>query len=973
MTDGATATFSVSASGSGLQYAWQRNGTPIPGAAAPTYITPPLALADNGAAYAVRVSNGGGAVLSQPVSVTVQPVAPAIVVQPQAASADDGAEVTFAVHASGSQPFTYQWSRDGVAIPGATASSYALAPAGLADHGATFSVQVGNVAGNATSQAASLVVRAVPPHIDLAPQAQTVPDGNTAHFSVSAHGSGTLAYQWEINGQAVPGAMSAQYDRTAAYADNGAQVRVVVTSAYGSAASTAATLTVDPRAPVLFREPQSVTMSTGATTTFTVTAGGTVPLTYQWQRSNDAGSTWSDIAGATAPDFTLADATLAWTRARLRVRVSNLAGSVNSEVVTLVVQPNVRVIAGKPGFWGYADGQGSAARFGAPTGIVADAAGNLLVADLFNGVIRQVTPQGEATTVAGRFGVQAVVDGPPGVASFTFPIGLARAADGTLYVGDTHRVRRIAPDGTVSTLAGSGTQGIVDGSGAGASFGNIRGLALDPQGNVLVADGYPYNVIRRVTPAGVVTTLAGVPQQPGSVDGPGATARFQDILGLTVNAGGTIYVADSTTVRRVLPDGTVSLYAGAPQVYGSTDGPRLSARFTQLHSVAFDALGNLWVGDSETFRRIATDGAVTTVAGGGFAVCPHQQMVDGAGAQACLQQPSSMVALPDGSGLAFTSNLAAVRKVSLGGTVTTLAGAAGQNGGPDGTGENARFFQLEALARDQAGNVWVSGGGLGLRRVTPAGTVTSLPLDPASGVFPMGLAFDAAGNFVVTDQRQRVMRISPAGVPTLVAGQADVSGSANGNGGAATFSAPKGLAVAPDGIIYVADFSNSTIRRISPAGDVTTVAGVASQCGITDGPAGVGRLCNPLALALDGSGRLYITDAGAFTVRRLDPDGTLHTVAGTPFSAGFSEGNVSRFRNPTGIGVDSEGNVYVADSGNGLIRRIDANGVTTVVVGRYGMQALRPGLDGAINKPGALLVLPTGRLVFGTEQVLAGD
>jgi sugar lactone lactonase YvrE len=727
--------------------------------------------------------------------------------------------------------------------------------------------------------------------------------------------------------------------------------------------------------PTIVTQPQSAIIGTGSTAAFTVAAGGVAPLSYQWQRSNDAGATWSDIGGATARDFVVADASLAWARSQLRVRVSNAAGTVNSAVVSLAVQPTVRLLAGKRGFWGYADGQGAEARFGSPQGIVTDPAGNLLVADRFNGVIRQVTPQGKTTTVAGRYPTSEFglpTDGASGVARFISPIGLVRAADGTLYVGDLHRLRRIAPDGTVSTLAGSGTQAVADGTGTAASFGDIRALALDPSGHILVAEGYPYNVIRRVTPAGIVTTLAGVPNSPGSVDGPGATARFQDINGMTVSAGGTIYVADGTTVRQVLADGTVSLYAGSPQTYDYVDGPRLSARFYQLHSVAFDSLGNLWVGDSDALRRIAPNGNVDTVAGGNLIVCAGRSLRDGTAAQACLYQPTSMVSLSDGSGMAFTSNQGTVRRVTHGGAVTTVAGDAMYLGsGVDGTGGDARLSSFEAMARDSAGNIWVPNG-LSLRRITPAGVVTTLPLDPMQGVFAYrGLAFDPADNFIVT-YSNRVWRIDPAGVATLVAGQVS-AGTADGNGSAAGFNNPSGVAVAPDGSIYVADFSNSTVRLISPAGDVTTVAGAAGSCGFADGPAGVGRLCNPLNLALDRAGRLFIVDGGASTVRRLDPDGSLHTVAGSPFSRGFSEGPVSRFRDLIGIGVDGEGNVYVSDSGNGLIRRIDANGVVTVVVGQYGLQALRPGVDGALNKPGALVVLPNGRLVFGSEQVLVGD
>ena len=234
VTAGQTATFSVTATGSGtLTYQWNKNGAAISGATSASYTTPATAVSDNGALFTVIVTNSAGSVTSNAATLTVTaaPVAPSITQQPANQTVTAGQTATFSVTATGTATLTYQWKKNGAAISGATSASYTTPATAASDSGAQFTVTITNSVGNVTSNAATLTVN-VPPSITAQPVSQTVTAGQTATFSVTATGSGTLTYQWKKNGTAISGATSASYTTPATSAsDNGALFTVTVTTA----------------------------------------------------------------------------------------------------------------------------------------------------------------------------------------------------------------------------------------------------------------------------------------------------------------------------------------------------------------------------------------------------------------------------------------------------------------------------------------------------------------------------------------------------------------------------------------------------------------------------------------------------------------------------------------------------------------------------------------------------------------------
>lgn len=281
------------------------------------------------------------------------------------------------------------------------------------------------------------------------------------------------------------------------------------------------------------------------------------------------------------------------------------------------------LVAGKAGQTGSSDGRADLARFNEPRSIAVDGRGVLYVVDgLSSGTIRKISTDGHVTTLAGRAGDLGSADGQGAAASFLFPSAVAVDADGNAYVTDTNNrtIRKISSSGLVTTLAGQVDEmGITDGRGAAARFMSPRGIVADAAGNLYVSDSAA-KTIRKITPAGSVSTFAGQARESGSTDGIGLAARFGSPLGLAIDGTGNLYVADADNhnIRKISPAGMVTTLAGHAGDEGSVDGKGAAARFAFPQSVSVDSHGNVYVADADNhdLRKITPDGLVTTVATG---------------------------------------------------------------------------------------------------------------------------------------------------------------------------------------------------------------------------------------------------------------------------------------------------------------------------------------------------------------------
>lgn len=614
-----------------------------------------------------------------------------------------------------------------------------------------------------------------------------------------------------------------------------------------------------------------------------------------------------------------------------------VADEANSTVRKITPNGTVTTLAGLAGTAGSSDGTGSSASFFAPTDVAVDAAGNVYVADATNHTIRKITPAGTVTTVAGSAGTAGSADGIGSAARFNYPNSVCVDSAGNVYVTDFRNftIRKIDASGTVTTVAGSaGVDGHADGTGGAASFYFPSGISVDSAGTLYVADAGNVT-IRRITAGGVVTTLAGTAGVTGSADGLGSAAQFGSLNGLAADSAGNVFVADqiNNTIRKITLAGAVSTLAGSVGVHGSPDGTGSAARFYNPADVAADAAGNLYVADASnnTVRKITSAGQVSTQAG----MAGDQGTTDGAGTAALFYYPSAVAV--DGTGTIYVADEynQTIRKITSGGTVSTFAGTAGVSGAADGVGSSAQFNYPSGVATDSTGNVYVADAtNQTIRKITSNATVTTLAGSAgvsgsadgsgSSALFwsPTGVAVDSTGNVFVADFLNNTIRkITPTGAVTTLAGKAGNPGSADGTGTAAQFNSPSSVAVDSSNNVYVADMSNGTVRKISAGGVVTTLAGSAGQWGATDGTGSAARFSLLLGIAVDGSGNVFVADGGI--VRKITASGVVTTVAGTAniFGSADGIGTAAQFNYVHGVAVDGSGNLYVADYYNNAIRK----------------------------------------------------
>lgn len=745
---------------------------------------------------------GGGG--SAPTNTTPAVSAPSISAQPLSVSAPEGGSVTLSVTAAGTAPLSYQWQRNGNDVVGATSAQYTLAPVQVSDNGSLWTVIVRNSAGSVTSSAAKLTV---------------------ARKSLLA---GSIAGN-SFNGNVEIKGIAVDDNGTIYLSDRAGDSHLRVVTQQGVSHKLA--LTANP-------------------------GDATAPLSQVVSLARDAmGNFYATDQGCVIHKISPAGL------------LTTLAGGVTC---------------------GAADGKGTAASFESKLAITVDAGGSVYVGG--GATIRKITPDGTVTTLAGISRTYGTSDGDAKSARFGGISGIAVDAAGAIFVADAgsningivgSRIRKLTPAGIVSTLAGGSAYGSADGDGAVATFSSLNGLTIDKQGNLFVADEGNHT-IRKITPAGIVSTLAGTVSQlaPAAADGIGAAARFNLPYGLAADSAGNVYVSESSPgmqfnrVRKITPAGEVTTITGDNAGTGTTDGPASDARFARPEAIALHSDGTLFVADTgnQLIRKISAAGVVGTLAGN----AGHGSFLDsgdGTGAQATFFQPAGIVVGSDGVAYIADGVRNTIRRVGNDGAVTTLAGSYQNRFAADGQGAKAGFSSANGIAIDSSGTLYISDYHA-VRKVDGSGNVTTLTgtlgysdsgtadgsLAQARFGFLRAIAIDANGNLYLTDSfNHNVRKITPAGVVTTLAGNG-VAGDADGQGSAASFNGPRGIALDKAGNVYVADTENNLVRKISTSGEVTTVAGKRGLTGNTLG-AFDGALNRPMGLAFDANGALLVTSA----------------------------------------------------------------------------------------------------------------
>ena len=499
--------------------------------------------------------------------------------------------------------------------------------------------------------------------------------------------------------------------------------------------------------------------------------------------------------------------------------------------------------------------------------------------------------------------------------------------------------------------------------------------------------------------------------------GPATAALIAHVEGVAVDAAGNLYIgdADGHRIRKIMPGGFISTIAGTGHAgFAGDGGPASAASINTPYGVVADRSGNVIFADlgNARIRRINRDGSIVTIAGGG--VSPGGQSDGRLATDVRLNAPRNVAA--DSSGNVFFSDFADHRVYQINANGILLRAAGNGQAGFSGDGGPALFGQLNSpagLALDASGNLYIADSAnsrirklsrgvlssVGTPSTVPLSTPTGLTIDgdgslivadPGNGqllritpllqskaiaILARDVAIDAAGN-LYTASGAYVYRRSISGAITLAAGSGAFAFAGDSSFAVrARLNSPSGIARDVTGNIYVADSDNNRVRKISPDGVIVTIAGTGVAGAMGDGGFGVAaQLNHPMAVAADNGGNLYIADTGNHRVRRLDASGRLFTIAGIG-ERGFGGDNVvavrARLDTPGSLALDAGGNLYVAETGSHVIRRISTGGILTTVAGTGirgfigdGGTAVAASLDSprsiAIDKNGVLFIADTG-------------
>ncbi|WP_400190935.1 IPT/TIG domain-containing protein [Hymenobacter sp. B81] len=711
-------------------------------------------------------------------------------------------------------------------------------------------------------------------------------------------------------------------------------------------------------------------------------------------------------------------------------------------------------------------GPATSAQFNAPFGMAVDGSGNLFITDAINHRIRKVSgATGIITTVAGNGSAGFSGDGMAATsARLNLPQGVAVDGSGNLFIADggNRCIRKVsAATGVITTVAGTGGTGGFSGDGGPATsarLGSSYGVAVDGSGNLFIADRNN-NRIRRVSAAtGIITTVAGTGTAGfGGDGGPATSAQFNDPRGVAVHSSGNLFITDTgnNRIRQLTPVVVPTLTSLSPSSgpvgtsvtltgTGFTSGSTVRFNGTAATSVTFTSAtslratvptgattGNVTVttpGGTSNGRSFTVTlpvvptltglnpssgpvGTSVTLTGTGFTSGSTVRFNGTAATSVTFTSSTSLratvpfgattgnvtVTTPDGTSNGRSFTVTVIPDYTY--TISTFAGTGGRSGfsGDGGPATSARLNYLTGVAVDGNGNVFIAdNNNYRVRKVNAAtGVITTVAGNGTFGFSgdggpgasarisrPEGIAVDGSGNLYIADFGNNCIRkVSAAtGVITTVAGNGTFISGFSGDGGPATsaqLDAPEGVAVDASGNLYIVDSNNYRIRKVSAAtGIITTVAGNGTDgYGGDGGPATSARFDNPVEVAVDGSGNLYIGDNRNHRIRKVSAaTGIITTVAGSgpagPGPGGFSgdggPATSARLNYPDGMAIDGSGNIFIADQGNHRIRRVNAaTGIITTVAGN-GINVFGgdggPATSGQLANPGGVALGISGKI-----------
>jgi uncharacterized protein (TIGR03437 family) len=620
------------------------------------------------------------------------------------------------------------------------------------------------------------------------------------------------------------------------------------------------------------------------------------------------------------------------------------------------------VVAGN-GTLGYSGdgGPATSAAIDSPSGLAVDASGNLYFADGSSQRIRKVTPAGIISTVAGIGVVGYSGDGGLATNAALALNGygtVAVDASGNLYISDQGncRIRKVTTDGIITTVAGNGISGYSGDGGLavnasiGINYNTYVGIAVDTAGNLFLAD-YGNHRIRKVTPDGIINTVAGTGARGFTGDGGLATnATMNYPSNVAVDRSGSIFIVDvdNIRIRQVNPAGIINTVAGNGIFGFSGDGgPAIDAALSLINGVAVDPSGNVFISDGVNYRvrKVTPSGGISTFVGNG----KYRFVGDGGPASsAVLNFPAGIsVDSLDNIFLADSFNNR-IRKVTAAGTIDTFAGTGtGQFFGDGGPATQAGLLFPFSVAVDPSRNVFIADTQNDLiRKVVPSGIISTIAGnllhgysgDGGPGVtaminLPVGVATDASGNvFIADNNNNRVRRVTTDGVITTVAGNGARTFAGDGGPAAkASLNLPTGVAVDAAGNLFINDSGNDRVRKVTPDGKIATVAGNGVFGYSGDGGPGINARLNLNSgasydsLTADSAGNLYIADYFNNRIRKLTPGGIISTVAGSGSFGYAGDGGpatAASLEFPSAVAIDSAGNLLISDTFNNRIRAV---------------------------------------------------